>query len=162
MATEVSQWIGLGLLALMAHDQLRYNKRPALALRGLAGIVLIGSLLRAIGTAYGLQSGALALALIREMQPWISLLWAAGGVAVVVLASARKLRPMWMGAGIALGLLIAKMLLVDLSAFTLAAKVGVFLAVGLVFIGLGYFCPLPPESPAQPAAPRPDDTDAHQ
>jgi hypothetical protein len=145
LITELSQWCSLALLAWTIRRQAG-KQLPMRVVWALAGAALTGSLLRAIGAGYGLvNEGAMELALTKAMQPWVSLLWAAAGVAVVVVASRRLLRPMWVGGGIALAVLVGKMLLVDLSAFTLVAKVGVFLAVGLLFLGLGYFCPLPPE-----------------
>lgn len=145
LVNELSQWCALGLLAWTIRRQAG-KQLPMHVVWALAGAGLTGSLLRAIGAGYGLtDDGALELALTKAMQPWVSLLWAAAGVAVVVVASRRRLRPMWVGGGIALAVLVGKMLLVDLAAFTLVAKVSVFLAVGLLFIGLGYFCPLPPE-----------------
>lgn len=145
LINELSQWCALGLLAWTIRRQAG-KQLPMRVVWALAGAALTGLLLRVLGAGYGLTNdGALELALTKTMQPWVSLLWAAAGVAVVVVASRRRLRPMWVGGGIALAVLVGKMLLVDLAAFTLAAKVGVFLAVGLLFIGLGYFCPLPPE-----------------
>ena len=37
------------------------------------------------------------------------------------------------------------MLMIDLSTFSLVAKVSVFLFMGVAFIALGAFCPLPPD-----------------
>ncbi|HZW12546.1 MAG TPA: DUF2339 domain-containing protein [Noviherbaspirillum sp.] len=145
LLTELSQWGSVVLLAVVSWKSPETKRIPGRLLWGLAGAVLTGTLLRAIGSRYGLEEGALVLLFERVMQPWISVMWAAGGVAVVVVASKRHMREMWMGGGIALAVLVAKMLLVDLSALTLTAKVTVFLLVGLGFLGLGYFCPLPPE-----------------
>ncbi len=144
--TELSQWTGIGLLAFVAWRERVHEQHKLHLIAGLAGAVLLGTLLRAIGTAYDLDDGAMALLFERAMQPWVSLLWAVGGVTVIVTASQRRWRRLWVGGGIALALLAAKMLLVDLAALTLIAKVTVFLLVGMVFIGIGYFCPLPPES----------------
>ncbi len=43
-----------------------------------------------------------------------------------------------------------KMLAIDLSTFSPIAKVGVFLVMGVAFIALGAFCPLPPEKGGGP------------
>ncbi|GAB3538486.1 hypothetical protein GCM10027343_04330 [Noviherbaspirillum agri] len=145
LLTELSQWGSVALLVIVSRKSPADKHIPSRLLWGLAGAVLTGTLLRAIGSRYGLEEGALVLLFERVMQPWISIMWAAGGLAVVVIASRRHLREMWMGGGIALAVLVAKMLLVDLAALTLTAKVTVFLLVGLGFLGLGYFCPLPPE-----------------
>jgi uncharacterized membrane protein len=78
------------------------------------------------------------------MQPWVSLFWATGSIAVVMLGSKIGNRKMWIGGTIAIGLLMAKMLVVDLSTFSLVAKVSVFMATGIAFIGLGAYSALPP------------------
>jgi uncharacterized membrane protein len=151
LLTELSQWTGIALLAAVTHYSAPGKRLPAQVLWGVAGAVLAGTLLRWIGRANGLDDGALILLFARVMQPWVSVLWAAGGVAVVMTASRRMLRPLWIGGGIALAALVVKMLAIDLSALTLVAKVSVFLVVGLGFIGLGYFCPLPPDGDEAPA-----------
>ncbi|HJW56596.1 MAG TPA: DUF2339 domain-containing protein [Burkholderiaceae bacterium] len=143
--TESSQWSGIALLVLMARYGTDERRLPDQVLWGLAGSVLLGTLMRMIGRVNGFDEGALPLLFERVMQPWVSVLWAVGGVTVVMSASKRHLRSVWVGGGIALALLVLKMLLVDLAALSLVAKVTVFLLVGLGFIGLGYFCPLPPD-----------------
>ncbi|HEY0844642.1 MAG TPA: DUF2339 domain-containing protein [Noviherbaspirillum sp.] len=147
-ATEASQWASLAIVALVLHYSAKGTGLPAQVIWGLAGAVLIGTLLRLIGTMNGLHDGALELLFERPMQPWVSVFWAAAGVTVVMTASQRRVRNLWVGGGIALAVLIVKMLLIDLSALTLVAKVTVFLVVGVGFLGLGYFCPLPPEQGA--------------
>lgn len=151
--TELSHWAAVVLLAWVAVYGDAPRGLPLQARWGLVGAVLAGSLLRAIGSAHGLNEGALALLFERIMQPWVSVFWAAAGVTVVMTASRRMVRRLWIGGGIALAVLVVKMLLVDLSALTLVAKVTVFLLVGLGFIGLGYFCPLPPEQEREAGVP---------
>lgn len=151
--TELSHWAAVVLLTGVAAYSDAPRRLPTQALWGLAGAVLAGSLLRAIGSAHGLHEGALALLFERVMQPWVSVFWAAAGVVVVMTASRRMVRHLWIGGGIALAVLVVKMLLIDLSALTLVAKVTVFLVVGLGFIGLGYFCPLPPEQEREAGVP---------
>lgn len=116
-----------------------------LSLLGFAGAFLLGAMLRSIGQTYGLQQNVVQLLVARDMQPWVSVLWAAASITVVAVASKKSLRSLWMGGGIAVLILIAKMLLIDLATLTLPAKVAVFLVTGAGFVALGYFCPLPPD-----------------
>ena len=145
----VAQWTTVSALA---YGMLRFPstdaRRGNLVIAGLAGAVALGTVLRGIGLANNVEASVLVLAVTRLMQPWISVLWAAASIAVVAFASGRKSRQLWMGGGVAVLALIAKMLLVDLATFTLVAKVAVFLVTGLGFVVLGYFCPLPPDQVA--------------
>lgn len=159
LSTEAAQWASLA--ALLVALRLRPEadiRRWGNAARGLAGAVLLGTALRAVGVAYGLDHGAWVLLFQRVMQPWVSLFWAAAGIAVVAYASRTDNRQLWTVGGAVILLLMAKMLLVDLSAFSLAAKVAVFMVIGLAFVALGYFCPLPPEDD-DPADAEDDDPD---
>jgi uncharacterized membrane protein len=147
---EIAQWVSIGLLVFTARNTVTPAKRKlVLATYGLAGGVLVGTLLRAIGEAYGRHYSTIELLFTRVMQPWVSLLWAAAGIAVVVYASGNHSRKMWMGGGIAIVVLMLKMLLIDLSTFSLAAKVGVFMVIGVAFIALGRYSPVPPDKAAE-------------
>ena len=142
--SEVGQWVcvvSLFCTAFLIGDTPDVFKSGAL---GLAGGALASSGLRAIGIAYGLDERASFLLFAEAMQPWVSLFWATGSIAVVMLGSKIGNRKMWIGGTIAIGLLMAKMLVVDLSTFSLVAKVSVFMATGIAFIGLGAYSALPP------------------
>lgn len=78
------------------------------------------------------------------MQPWVSVLWALAGVAVVVMASREAQRAPWMTGAAALALLVLKMLAVDLSNVPMLARVVAFIVVGVLFLALGYLAPAPP------------------
>lgn len=111
---------------------------------GLGGLTLISWVLLAIAKKYGLPWPAAILLFEYRMQPWVSLLWAAGAVTVVLYAGRVASRKMWLAGGGAVLLLAIKMLLVDLDTLSLPAKVGVFLVTGLALIGLGRYSPKPP------------------
>jgi hypothetical protein len=103
-----------------------------------------GLALQLIGLHDALDESVLFLLVERDMQPWVSLLWALSGVVIVVIGSTQKNRSWWIAGAIGLMGLIAKMFVIDLAALTLPARVGTFMLVGVLFIVLGYFCPLPP------------------
>lgn len=114
-------------------------------LYGLATAALVTSTMRFIGSTHGMHGNLARLVVDRSMQPWVSLLWAAASILVVVFAARTKARELWMGGGVAVIVLLVKMLMIDLSTFSLVAKVSVFLVMGVAFIALGAFCPLPPD-----------------
>ena len=63
-----------------------------------------------------------------------------------------------------LGLVVVKLLLVDLSNIGGAERIITFIAVSVLMLVVGYFAPLPPSSPRAPkadAATLPDDSDTH-
>ena len=82
---------------------------------------------------------------------------------MMVLAHRRVQRPLWLvGAGL-LGVVVVKLLLIDLSNAGGAERIIAFIAVGVLMLVVGYFAPLPPKltpksppkaaAPAAPAAP---------
>jgi uncharacterized membrane protein len=89
--------------------------------------------------------GALASGLV---QMALSILWATIALAAMFVA-ARRLAPVhartvWLvGAGL-LGIVVAKLLLVDLSQTSALQRIGSFVGVGLLMLVVGYVAPLPP------------------
>ena len=54
-----------------------------------------------------------------------------------------------------LGLVVAKLLLVDMSNRGGAERIVAFIGVGVLMLAVGYFAPLPPKTPARPARAEP-------
>jgi hypothetical protein len=146
MAFETLHWASLALVGFPIRADVTLRRSLLTAMLTLAGAVVLGALLRAIGHFIAPDQNVLALLFVRGMQPWISGLWAAAAIGIVAFAATRGNRPLWTAGALGIALLLAKMLLVDLATFTLIAKVVVFLATGAALVGLGFFCPLPPES----------------
>jgi len=145
-------WLSLALLGYVAATS-QSNKRANVAVvAGAAGVFVVSTALRAIGLTYNLPESATLLLFSLEMQPWVSLLWAGAAIATVVWGSKTSSRKLWMGGGIAIGVLLLKMLFVDLATFSLAAKVGVFMVTGLAFIALGRYAPASPAADQKLAA----------
>jgi uncharacterized membrane protein len=76
--------------------------------------------------------------------------WSVVGVAATVIASRKRLRRLWLIGASLLGLVVLKLFLVDLSASSAMIRIGTFLAVGLLLIGVGYLAPVPPEEEKLP------------
>ena len=145
LGSEIVQWLSLAVLCYTAQTRaLRGKQTNITATMALAGVMVIATVLRAIGLSYGLSESAVSLLFARPMQPWVSLLWAAACIATVVWGAKMRSRRLWLGGGAAIGVLLLKMLLVDLATFSLAAKVGVFIVTGLAFIALGRYSPVSP------------------
>ena len=82
----------------------------------------------------------------------LSLLW--GSMALILILAASRVfrrRSLWLaGAGL-LALTLLKLLLFDLADRDTVYRLVSFLFLGLLMLGLGYFCPLPPKEKQSPA-----------
>jgi uncharacterized membrane protein len=92
------------------------------------------------------------------VQTGYAILWTLLALAMMVIAHRRVQRPLWLvGAGL-LGLVVVKLLLIDLSNAGGAERIIAFIVVGVLMLVVGYFAPLPPKA-VQPAAGLPEAPD---
>jgi uncharacterized membrane protein len=78
------------------------------------------------------------------VQTTLSLLWTLCALAAMALGSRRALRPAWMAGAALLGVVVVKLLLVDLSHTGALLRIVSFIGVGLLMLLIGYLAPLPP------------------
>jgi uncharacterized membrane protein len=64
----------------------------------------------------------------------------------MVLATRRAARALWIVGATLLGIVVAKLFLVDLSNTGTVERVVSFIGVGILVIVVGYFAPVPPRS----------------
>jgi uncharacterized membrane protein len=83
------------------------------------------------------------------LQACLSLLWTAAALALMICATRRTRRALWVGGAALLGLVTMKLLLVDLAHSGTVARFVTFIGVGLLFLAVGYYSPVPPASTAQ-------------
>lgn len=84
------------------------------------------------------------------VQTGYAILWTLLALSLMVIAHRRVQRPLWLvGAGL-LGLVVLKLLAIDLSNVGGAERIIAFIAVGVLMLVVGYFAPLPPKSTANP------------
>jgi uncharacterized membrane protein len=77
-------------------------------------------------------------------QAALSIVWTLAGIAAMLLGKRRGSRAVWLGGAVLMGVVIAKLLLIDRTHLhDLAAIVGV-LVVGVLLVAVGYFAPAPP------------------
>ena len=79
-------------------------------------------------------------------QAAIAALWGFGALAITVWATMRGSRPLWAIGAILLGMVVAKLFLVDLSGTGTIARIVSFLVVGMLMLIIGYFSPIPPKT----------------
>ena len=88
----------------------------------------------------------------KPLQAALTLTWTATALAVMVGATRRSLRPLWMLGAALLAVVVGKLFLVDLGALSGLPRVVAFLGVGILLLVIGFLSPLPPA--AQPGGSR--------
>jgi uncharacterized membrane protein len=85
-----------------------------------------------------------ALIQSKPLQAALTLTWTATALPLMLLATRRLIRPLWMvGAGL-LVVVVVKLFLVDLGSLSGLPRVVAFLGVGALLLVIGYVAPLPP------------------
>lgn len=124
------------------------GQRAAVALALLAFVALNTVWLRIAHHFFGVEWDAGALFGSFVVQTGYAILWTLLALSLMVLAHQRVQRLLWLvGAGL-LGLVIVKLLLIDLSNAGGAERIIAFIAVGILMLVVGYFTPLPPRPAA--------------
>jgi uncharacterized membrane protein len=80
------------------------------------------------------------------VQAAFSLFWSLLALAAMFFANKRGLRVLWFVGAVLLGVVIAKLALVDLSNTGTVARIVSFIGVGLFCVVIGYFAPVPPKA----------------
>jgi len=78
------------------------------------------------------------------VQAAFSLFWSLLALAAMIVATRRVLRPLWVVGATLLGVVVAKLFLVDLANTGTVERVVSFISVGVLVIVVGYFAPVPP------------------
>jgi uncharacterized membrane protein len=110
--------------------------------------LLNAMLLRAIHHFAGVDYTADALLASTLVQASLSLFWGILALGSMVAGTSRANRVVWfIGAGL-LGVVLAKMFLVDLSRTGTVARIVSFIGVGVLMLIIGRYSPVPPSKPA--------------
>ena len=78
------------------------------------------------------------------VQTSLSVFWGILGFAAMTLAARKHWRYVWIVGGVLMGVVVAKLFLVDLSSIGTLARITSFLSVGVLLLVTGYLAPLPP------------------
>lgn len=142
--------MGLMLLVVFRWRQGQGEAMPALRGTGLrilaaVGFVLAnGALLRAVHHLAGVPWSEAAVFESDTVQASVSLFWGLLGLALTFIASRGQRRTLWMVGAVLLGVVVAKLFLVDMASTGTVARIVSFLGAGVVLLVVGYFSPLPP------------------
>lgn len=152
---DLSVLLALAILALFRRMAVTLEPTPAgaLALRGpvapalgaALGFLAINAVwLRTAHHWLGVDWQLDALMASGLVQAGFSILWTLLAMALMIFAKRRAMRVLWLiGAGL-LGLVVVKLLLVDMSNVEGWQRIVSFIAVGMMMLVIGYLVPLPP------------------
>lgn len=118
------------------------------ALAGLAFVMVNTVWLRIAHQMLGVAWDGNALLDSVVVQTGLAILWTSLALALMVLASRRAQRTLWLVGGGLLALTIVKLVLVDLNAAGGGARIIAFIVVGVLMLVVGYLAPLPPKAPS--------------
>ncbi len=82
------------------------------------------------------------------VQSAFSILWTSLALGAMMLATRRHLRPLWIVGALLMGVVVAKLFLVDLSGVGTVERIISFIGVGLLMLLVGYLSPVPPKRAA--------------
>lgn len=147
---ELAQWLVFFALVLWwrdASDPLRAALPskfvPAgLALTALA--LLTGTVLRTCHHYAGVDWSAQAMLHSRLAQASLSVVWALCAVAIMVGSNRLQARQVWLAGAALMGVVVAKLFMVDLADRGGLYRIISFIAVGMLLLLVGYFAPVPP------------------
>lgn len=128
----------------IADTRAAWQAQVRLLLAGAAFFVINLIALRAVHLLAGVPWTVDALAQSLLVQAMLSLLWTVVGMALMVLAHRRGVRPLWIAGAALLAVVVAKLFFVDLSGQGTLERIVSFVGVGLLLILVGYLAPVPP------------------
>jgi uncharacterized membrane protein len=111
---------------------------------GTAFVVLNGMLARAVHFYTGVPFDWDYLLRTTELQSAFAVAWTVIALVLTVFAARRGGRRLWLIGAALLGVVVAKLFLVDLASSNTIARIVSFLGVGALMMAIGYFAPLPP------------------
>ncbi|WP_295990168.1 DUF2339 domain-containing protein [Rugamonas sp.] len=130
-----------GAQAVVPAAPVRTRLAIAAALLGYSWLNL--ALLRAVAHYLGLAYDVDALYASHVVQAMLSLLWSVTALLVMLRAARHAARLAWIPGAALLGLVVAKLFLVDLSNVGGIERIISFLGVGALMVGIGYLAPYP-------------------
>ncbi|RZL08346.1 MAG: DUF2339 domain-containing protein [Rubrivivax sp.] len=133
------------------------STRGRLALLGGIGFVLLSVVvLRACHHWAGVPWSASEMFQSKLAQAALSVTWALLAVTLMLQGHRRVQRTLWLAGAALLGVVVAKLFLIELADRGGLYRIISFLAVGLLLLVVGYFAPVPPARASTPTAPDDD------
>lgn len=125
--------------------------RPALyVLFGAGAFVWVNAtLLRSLHHWAGLPYALRPMLSSQLVQASFSILWMLLAMGAMGVATRRALRPLWIAGAALMGVVVAKLFLVDLSGIGTVERIVSFIGAGVLMLLIGYFSPVPPRTEAR-------------
>ncbi len=79
------------------------------------------------------------------VQMSLSIYWSIIGISLMIFASKRNYRWLWISGVSLMGIVVLKLFLIDLSKTGTVERIISFISVGLILLIVGYFSPIPPK-----------------
>ncbi|HZD20787.1 MAG TPA: DUF2339 domain-containing protein, partial [Burkholderiales bacterium] len=108
-----------------------------------------GTLLRTVHHWTGLPFLLQPMLASQLVQASFSILWMTLALAAMVIATRRAIRVIWVGGAALMGIVVAKLFVVDLSGIGTLERIVSFVGVGLLMLLIGYLSPVPPRALAR-------------
>jgi uncharacterized membrane protein len=122
-----------------------FTDRVAIAIAGALAFVWVNAmLLRTIHHWYDVPYRVDAMARSVLVQASLSVFWAFLALALMVIATRRAKRALWIVGASLMGVVVAKLALVDFSHLSGIERIVSFIGVGVLMLVIGYFSPVPP------------------
>jgi len=141
----ITRWV-FKLKNIPAVSKLVKNKTIGIFLGGTYFIWLNGVLCRALHQYVAIPFNFSSLVSSVEVQVSFSLFWTLLGIALMIYATKKMYRWLWVTGATLLGFVVFKMFLIDLSQTETIARIVSFIGVGILFLIVGYFSPIPPKN----------------
>lgn len=151
---ELTQALALGAIAGWLLHLLREAPqawRPPDAAQFSGGMLAFGAfalltsmLLRVTHHYFGVDYEVAALARSTMVQASLSIFWGVLALSAMVIGAHRGQRVVWFTGAVLLGIVLAKMFLVDLSRTATVARIVSFIGVGALMLVIGRYSPVPP------------------
>lgn len=145
-------WI-LRLRSLLPANLQPPPRIPELTLAVLGLWWLNGCLLRLLASIGHLDWDAGTLWDSRLVQTSFAIAWTLAALACTVIASRRRLRPLWLVGAAVLGIVVLKLFLVDAADRSGLSRAIAFIGVAVLVLVIGYLAPLPPRAEAKTQSP---------
>jgi uncharacterized membrane protein len=119
-------------------------KNPVLILLGgLIFIWLSGLLLRSMHHYADIPFDLSSMSQDAKIQTALSILWTIIGMLAMLIASRRRIRPVWIAGSVLIAVVLVKMFFIDLAASGTVERIVSFMVVGGLLVAMGYFSPIP-------------------
>jgi uncharacterized membrane protein len=124
-------------------------RTPIFAAFGLGLFIWINaSLLRTLHHWAGLPFALQPMLSSVLVQAAFSIVWTVLALGAMIIATRRMLRPLWIIGAALMGVVVAKLFIVDLSGVGTVERIVSFIVVGLLMLLVGYLSPVPPRGAA--------------